>query len=254
MSERQRANHQHMSERQRADHRHMSDRQRADHQHGCRIRLVALDIAGTTVEEGGTVYRILAETARAHGGTPSDLDVRGWMGADKRDAIAALIGVDRADPRAVEAYTAFLTDLAKAYAAEPPAPLPGVPEALAALRVAGVRVALTTGFGRQIADPLLAAIGWDVSGVLDAVVCAEEVAAGRPAPHMIHRAMELTGVTDPVAVLAAGDTALDVRAGHAAGAGMVVGVLSGAQTAEELAAELPSVLLGSVAELPELLG
>ncbi|HET6258112.1 MAG TPA: HAD family hydrolase [Pseudonocardia sp.] len=72
---------------------------------------------------------------------------------------------------------------------------------------------------------MLAAIGWRVGEQLDAVVCADEVAAGRPAPDMIERAMELTGVTVPARVLVAGDTVLDVRAGHAAGAGVVVAVL-----------------------------
>ncbi|MCX4792674.1 MULTISPECIES: HAD-IA family hydrolase [unclassified Streptomyces] len=97
-----------------------------------------------------------------------------------------------------------------------PHPLPGIPEALAALRSAGVRVALTTGFERQVTDPLLESLGWRIGDHLDAVVCASEVPAGRPEPHMIHRAMELTGVTDRTTVLVAGDTALDIRAGHAA--------------------------------------
>ncbi|MDN5914294.1 MAG: HAD hydrolase-like protein [Pseudonocardia sp.] len=49
--------------------------------------------------------------------------------------------------------------------------------------------------------------------------------------------MRLTGVDDPAHVLVAGDTVLDVRAGHAAGAGLVVAVLTGAQSHDELAAE-----------------
>ncbi|WP_346281649.1 HAD family hydrolase [Pseudonocardia sp.] len=117
----------------------------------------------------------------------------------------------------------------------------------------GADVALTTGFDQQVTDPLLAAIGWRVGEQLDAVVCADEVAAGRPAPDMIERAMELTGVTVPARVLVAGDTVLDVRAGHAAGAGVVVAVLTGAQTADELAAEHPTRLLDGVRELPGLL-
>jgi phosphoglycolate phosphatase len=118
-----------------------------------------------------------------------------------------------------------------------------VPEALAALRAAGVRVVLTTGFDRQVTDPLLDALGWRVGEQLDGVVCASEVAVGRPQPHLIHRAMELTGVADPAEVLAAGDTVLDVRAGRTAHAGMAVGVLTGAQTRDELAPEEPTHVL-----------
>ncbi|MCX4791696.1 HAD-IA family hydrolase [Streptomyces sp. NBC_01221] len=135
-----------------------------------------------------------------------------------------------------------------------PHPLPGIPEALAALRSAGVRVALTTGFERQVTDPLLESLGWRIGDHLDAVVCASEVPAGRPEPHMIHRAMELTGVTDRTTVLVAGDTALDIRAGHAARATTVIGVLTGAQTRDELAAEHPTHILDGVHQIPALLG
>lgn len=215
------------------------------------IALAALDIAGTTVEEGGAVYRVLAEVVADHGTPASDTDIRRWMGADKRDALAALTG----DAEAVETlHAAFVKRLCEAYAEVPPTPLPGVPEAFTALRAAGVRVVLTTGFDRQITDPLLAALGWAVGGALDGVVCAAEVGGGRPEPHMIHRAMALTAVTDPAAVLVAGDTVLDIDAGHAAGAAIVAGVLTGAQTRPELSAARPTHILAGVRDVPALLG
>ncbi|MFC4947682.1 phosphonatase-like hydrolase [Pseudonocardia sp. GCM10023141] len=218
------------------------------------IALVALDIAGTTVEEGGAVYRVLAEVVTDRGAAPTDADIRRWMGADKREAIAALLG-GTPDPTLVaEVHADFVARLTKAYADVPPTPLAGVPEAIAVLRAAGIKVALTTGFGRQITDPLLASLGWAVGEQLDAVVCADEVAAGRPAPFMIQRVMELTGVTDASTVLAAGDTVLDVRAGLAAGAGVVAGVLTGSQTEAELQTEHPTHILAGVRDIPALLG
>ena len=215
------------------------------------ITLAALDIAGTTVDEGGAVYRVLAEVVADHGTPASDADIRRWMGADKRAALAALTGDAGA---AEQLHDRFVARLHAAYAATPPRPVPGVPDALARMRASGVRVVLTTGFDRQVTDPLLDALGWRTGEDLDGVVCASEVAAGRPEPYLIRRAMELTGVTDPAQVLAAGDTVLDVRAGRAAGAGMVVGVLSGAQTRDELTAEGPTHVLASVADVPPLLG
>ncbi|MFF5084607.1 phosphonatase-like hydrolase [Actinoplanes sp. NPDC000266] len=214
------------------------------------IRLVALDIAGTTVEEGGTVYRVLAEVVAEHGEPAADEEIRRWMGADKRAALAALTG----DPDATEALHArFVERLTQAYAQESPRPITGAAEALAELRAAGVKVALTTGFDHAVTNPLLETVGWRIGRDLDAVVCASDVAEGRPAPDMIREAMRLTGVTDPAQVLAAGDTALDVQAGRAAGVAYVIGVLSGAQTAAELSRENPTRLLDSVAGLPKLL-
>ena len=37
--------------------------------------LVVLDMAGTTIDDGQQVYRVLAQTARAHGASPSDADI-----------------------------------------------------------------------------------------------------------------------------------------------------------------------------------
>ncbi|AXB41748.1 phosphonatase-like hydrolase [Amycolatopsis albispora] len=213
------------------------------------IKLAALDIAGTTVAEDNQVYRVLADVVAEHGAPAPEAEIRRWMGADKREALAALTG----DKASVERlHDRFVTSLRAAYEAQPPKPIPGVPQALQAMREAGVRVVLTTGFDRQITDPLLAAVGWRAGEHVDAVVCAVEAGGGRPLPLMIHRAMELTGVTDPGEVLTAGDTALDIQAGRAAGAAMVVGVLSGAQTRTELAAEHPTHIVADVTRLPVL--
>ena len=39
------------------------------------LDLVVLDMAGTTIDEGQQVYRVLAETARAHGASASDAEI-----------------------------------------------------------------------------------------------------------------------------------------------------------------------------------
>lgn len=143
------------------------------------ISLAALDIAGTTVDEGGAVYRVLADVVAAHGTPASAADMRRWMGADKREALRALTGESDVE----ELHDEFVARLGAAYAERPPVALPGVPEAFAALRASGIRVVLTTGFDRAVTNPLLAAVGWKVGEHLDGVVCAEEVTAGRPSPH-----------------------------------------------------------------------
>ncbi|WP_026422874.1 phosphonatase-like hydrolase [Actinokineospora inagensis] len=216
------------------------------------IELVALDMAGTTVQEGGAVYRALADAVAAAAGAPVPaVEVQRWMGADKREAIAALLAGAPAEVEPV--FDDFRARLAAAYLDNPPTALPGVESALAELRGRGVKVALTTGFSRDVADGILDVLGWRVGANLDAVVTADEVAAGRPAPYMIFRAMEATGVHSAAAVLTAGDTVLDLRAGANAGAGYVVGVLTGSQDAATLGQERHTHLLTGVAEIPLLL-
>jgi hypothetical protein len=55
------------------------------------IELVALDVAGTTVDEHGDVYEALRDSVVAEGAEVTDALVRQWMGTDKREAIAALV-------------------------------------------------------------------------------------------------------------------------------------------------------------------
>jgi len=228
-----------------------------------RIDLAVFDIAGTTVEEHGAVYDALrgaVESAGEDAGLVlSDADVERWMGADKRAAIRALLapGYPDAGPAGLDVavvervFADFRDRLDLAYRTRPPAPMPGVVEALGTLRAQGIKIALTTGFDRSVVGPLLASLTWD-DGLLDAVVCADDVAAGRPAPYMIFHAMELTGVTAVRRVLVAGDTVRDLLAGTNAGAAAVVGVLTGQVSATTLGAVPHTHLLASVADLPRL--
>lgn len=217
--------------------------------------LAVFDIAGTTVEEHNAVYDALDRSVRAAGVTMTPGDLQRWMGADKTEAITALLtGRAGAPPTAEEVgavYADFRERLRMAYEARPPTALPGVEAAVATLRAAGVKVVLTTGFSREVTDALLAVLGWS-SGVVDDVVCAEEVGAGRPAPYMVFEAMRRTGVVDVRRVLVAGDTVLDLGAGTNSGAGAVIGVLTGAMDVATLGRAPHTHLLASVADIPAL--
>lgn len=153
---------------------------------------------------------------------------------------------------AASPFADFRGRLASAYAARPPEPLPGVSEALATLRRQGIKVALTTGVDRVVPEELLSNLDRD-ERVLDALVCVDDVATGRPAPYMVFKAMEQTGVRDVATVLTAGDTVRDLQAGTNAGVAMVVGVLTGGHSAPDLGSTPHTHLVPSVADLPGLL-
>lgn len=221
------------------------------------IALAVFDMAGTTIEEHGAVYEALRHAVESTGVRVDQGDLQTWMGTDKREAIAALVRIGGGTPDAelVERqYGAFRAYLRDAYATRPPEPIAQADKALAELRARGIKVALTTGFSDDVALPLLESLGWSTEegGNLDAVVTSDEVPRGRPAPYMIHRAMEKTGVVDVRTVLVAGDTAVDLEAGTNAGAGCVVGVLTGQLTREQLELGPHSHVLDSVADVPGL--
>jgi phosphonatase-like hydrolase len=220
------------------------------------IDLVALDMAGTTIDDHGSVYLALRRSVEETGATVAQQDLQHWMGTDKIEAIEALmrLGHVDVDPVAVRAaFGRFRAILDELYLSSPPVALPGVEGALATLRDRGVKIALTTGFDDAVANPLLESLGWKVGpgGMLDAVVTTSHVAAGRPAPYLIHHAMELTGIDNVRRVLAAGDTIVDLQAAVNAGV-IAVGVTTGALSRVELERHPHDYVLDGVVEIPEL--
>jgi phosphonatase-like hydrolase len=218
--------------------------------------LAALDMAGTTVDEGGLVYSAIeAAVAGAVGGpVPADL-MRQWKGTSKEEAIAGLLralGSDASRARVAAVYEDFAGQLEEAYGTTPPAPFPGVPELFQTLRRAGVKIALQTGYTRPVANSIMTGLGWTVGETVDALITSDTVAASRPAPYLIFHAMEATGVWEVRRVLTAGDTPNDLGAGTNAGAGFVVGVTTGSFTRSQLEAEPHTHILDSVTGLPTL--
>lgn len=219
--------------------------------------LAALDMAGTTVDEGGLVYAAVeAAVAGAVGGpVPAEL-LSQWKGTSKEAAIAGLLramGSDDSHAHVQTVYRVFAAKLEEAYGTTPPAPVPGVPEMFETLRRVGVKVALQTGYTAPVANSIMTGLGWTVGETVDALVTSDTVAASRPAPYLIFHAMEATGVSDVRRVLTAGDTPNDLGAGINAGVGFVVGVTTGSFTRAQLEAERHTHILDSAAALPALL-
>src|SRR5687768_11915228 len=177
------------------------------------VELVVMDMAGTTVHDGGEVPAAFRSALAAHGVAVTDDELAGVRGASKREVIRTL--VIRHQPDALpsltdEVYAEFGAALAERYQAGVRA-VEGAEEVFDWLRRRGVRVALNTGFDRAITELLLDALGW--RDAADAVVCGDEVRQGRPAPYLIFRAMEATGAASVHRVMNVGDTELDLRAG-----------------------------------------
>ena len=219
------------------------------------IEMVAFDMAGTTIDDHGAVYQALEDAVVETGAMAAPADLQQWMGTDKVEAITALMRLGGIEPErdsVAHAFERFRAILADSYRNDPPQALPGVEDALTALRRRGIRVALTTGFSDDVALPLLAALGWTIGNgaddVLDAVVTSSGVTSGRPAPYLIHHAMEKLGVNDVRAVLAAGDTIVDLLAARNAGV-IAVGVLTGKLGRAELEPHPHDYILDSVVDV-----
>ena len=218
------------------------------------IRLAALDMAGTTVADAGAVEEAFQSALDAVGLLAGDLMddpgayVRRTMGQSKITVFTELLGGDR--HRAEQANTAFESAFDQAVDRGEVAALPRSEEVFAALREGGVRVCLTTGFSPATRDRILDALGW--RGLIDLALSPADAGRGRPWPDMILTAVLRLRIDDVAEVAVAGDTTSDLLAGTRSGASIVAGVLTGAHSAGELAEAPHTHLLGSIAELPDL--
>lgn len=212
-------------------------------------RLVVFDMAGTTVQDQGEVPAAFTSALLRQGVEVTPEQLNTVRGASKRQAVLNLMpeGPDR-ESRAERAYAAFKLDLGHRFSLGVKS-VAGAMQTFEWLRKQGVKVALNTGFDREITDLLLNALQW-TTDVVDAVACGDEVRLGRPAPYLIFRCLELTETQNVHEVAVVGDTALDLQSGHNAGAKWNIGVLSGAHSREKLEREPHTHILPSVAELP----
>lgn len=219
-----------------------------------RVRLVVFDIAGTIIEDRGEVVRAFAKALTENGIPFAEDELKKWKGASKREVIRHF--VKRAGPREdfepkVEAsYRRFRSELERCYM-ERLVPIAGAVETFRWCRDHDISLATTTGFYREISELVLNQTGW--RNFFAANVSSSDVRQGRPAPYMIFRAMEATGVQNVKEVVNVGDTPLDLQSGSNAGVAGVVGVLTGAHDRETLQREPHTHIISSIAELPELI-
>ena len=222
-----------------------------------RPELVVFDFAGTTFLDDGAVVSAFRTALDRHAIPATDAEILARRGASKSAVfheLAGRVASDAAERVALGAAAlgTFEQALDAAYAGGPLAEVPGAGQAVATLRAAGLQVALTTGFARALAQRLLQRLGWDAA--FDAVVCGDEVSAGRPAPYLIFESMIRCGAQDVRRVAVVGDTPLDLASAANAGAGWAIGVLTGAHGLRTLGRAPHTHLLASVAEVPELFG
>jgi phosphonatase-like hydrolase len=220
------------------------------------IELIVLDMAGTTVADAGVVERAFALAAERSGiATGEGFDaalqyVRDTMGQSKIEVFRVLAHGD--EDAAQRANSAFEGAYGELVASEGVAEIAGAADVIRELRAAGASVVLTTGFSPVTRDAIIDSLGWH--DLADAVLSPADAGRGRPYPDLPLTALLRTGASAVDAMVVVGDTASDVLSGVNAGAGFVVGVLSGAHDRDALEAAGADAVIDSITELPALLG
>jgi phosphoglycolate phosphatase len=217
------------------------------------IKLVIFDIAGTIIEDHGEVVSAFASALEKQGIPFTDSELEEWKGASKREVIRHFVErqAKSSESQVVEATYSDFRKLLEGHYRQEVMPIAGANRTFAWLRERGIQTATTSGFYREVADLILEKAGW--RDTFAANISSSDVTQGRPAPIMVFRAMEATGVTSVREVMNVGDTPLDLQAGTNAGVRGVVGVLTGFHKEDRLRREPHTHLVTSVAELPALI-
>jgi len=219
-----------------------------------RIRLVVFDIAGTIVEDHGEVIRAFTKALMENGIPFVEDELKRWKGASKREVIRHFVQQAGTqgdiDQKIESSYRRFRSELACFYS-EKLEPIAGAVETFRWCKDHNILLATTTGFYREISDLVLRQTGW--RDFFAANISSSDVSQGRPAPYMIFRAMEATGVQNVKEVVNVGDTPFDLQSGWNAGATGVVGVLTGSHNQESLQREPHTHIIHSIADLPDLI-
>ncbi len=218
------------------------------------LDLVVFDMVGTTVQASEKIPQAFITAFAGEGVRLTSADVSSVRGKSKCEAIHELLlahaGEKVAKHRSEKVYAAFKAQLLECYRDGPVTAIDGAEATFNWCRNRSIRTSLTTGFDHELAAILIDKLGW--LELVDALVCNDDVAAGRPAPDLILAAMSRLQLADVARVASVGDTISDLQAGANAGTRWNIGVLSGAHSREQLSAEPHTALIDSVASLPDL--
>merc|ERR1719316_1722095 len=179
-----------------------------------------------------------------------------WHGAKKEAviehfAIQAGTPSDQLESQIVRISDNFLHAIEEAYFRDDSSVRmidPNLEAFITNLQAAGVKIALDTGYPARIQEGLVKKLGFD--RLVDGYISAYQVKEGRPFPYMIHNLMERLGIENVRRVAKVGDSVRDIEEGHNAGCGLVIGVTSGADSAEDLLAARADVIADVITNVP----
>lgn len=217
------------------------------------VKMIVCDMAGTTVNEGGLVYKTLFNTIKGYDIYIKEDEMKDWYGVNKTQVLQYFINRDPEykDNEAIlpQMLNSFKKSLRKSYFDDGVVKLidPNMPRLFNRLRKNNIKIALNTGFSVDLQEALLESL--KMRDFIDGYISSESVVHGRPEPYMINELMDRFKITDSKSVVKIGDSKADMQEGKNAGCGTTIGVLTGAESKENLLEAGADIVLNSVMEI-----
>ncbi|MEW7278680.1 HAD-IA family hydrolase [Aquimarina sp. 2201CG1-2-11] len=222
-----------------------------------KIELAVFDMAGTTVNEDNVVYKTVRQVINEEGfNVTLDEVLEHGAGKEKYQAIIDILThvTDCKNPEEIakKAFVNFKPMLERVYKEQNIAPFDHVHDVFKQLRKNKVYVVLNTGYDSNIANQLISKLKWEKGVDYDALLTADDVIEGRPHKEMICKAMQMFDIEDASKVMKIGDSAIDIEEGKNASCGLTIGVLTGAQTREQIEKQNPDYILDDLSMLTQI--
>lgn len=217
------------------------------------VKLLVCDMAGTTVNEGGIVYKTLYNTIKGYDIYIKPDDMKNWYGVNKTEVLQHFINTDNEykDNETIlpQMLDSFKKNLKKSYFEDKSVKLmdPGLPDLFNSFRERGIKIALNTGYSVDIQEALLDTL--NMRDFTDGYISSESVPHGRPEPFMIQELMTRFDINESNQVVKIGDSINDILEGKNAGCFKSIGVLSGAESKEKLLDAGADLVIDSVMDL-----
>jgi phosphonoacetaldehyde hydrolase len=194
-----------------------------------KLKALVFDWAGTLIDYGSRApMAVFVEVFRRAGVTISVDEARGPMGMAKRAHIEAVLAQSDVTARWRERHgrAATTADVDRLYddflplqaacIAEHSELIPGVLPVIEDCRKRGLKIGTSTGYVRSLMDVVLAEAAKQ-GFTPDAMVCTDDVPAGRPAPWMCWENAKRLNVFPAAAMVKVDDTPVGIEAGLNAG-------------------------------------
>ncbi len=223
-----------------------------------KLELMIFDMAGTTIQITDQVPKAFQTAFKPYNIDLSNKEIRQVRGYSKKEAILRIVKnhlkeISTSDQQklASEIYLTFNDILLSSYQHTTIQPIEGTKDVFQWLKKKKVKIALTTGFNRQIAEFLVDKLHWHK--VVNCMICNDDVPKGRPAPYLIFRAMEKTNTLSVDNTAIVGDTTADLQSAENAGVKWSFGVTTGAYSKNLLKKQNCTAILNSIKNIPQML-
>lgn len=219
------------------------------------VSLVCCDLLGAAALDGSALERAFAEAIATQGVvTGTKAYVRAMVAFDRARSsppVDILHSLFPEEPvRAQAASMAFDRSFLAAVDRFGVSPVAGAEDALTKLAAGGTKVCLVASLSRQALSLLIERLGWWQRA--DLILCADDVAHGFPWPDLLLTAVLRLGTGDVRSLAVATASEAGVVAAQRAGAGLIIGVLSGVHGEPRLRKAGVTHLVSDLEELPDL--